>query len=181
MSYSGNIAGIVFALGILAVIFIVPIALIFFIARQFKSWLARALIIFAFIAIPAALLIFSGLIGTSTKRIEKEHCISVPSSASNIKCEPFFAISVFIDGGGTASFEMSRGDLPVFITQFKQLRTQDRAEDPNDWTVNHDMPRNFGHTIYNFTGFSHDGNVMHIDVHDIDTAKVGVWIGTISN
>jgi hypothetical protein len=181
MSYSDSFVTIVLALGILLLIFIVPIALAFFIARQLKSWLARALFIFAVVATPSALLFFSGLAGSSAKRIGKEHCISVPSSASNIQCEPFFAISIFLDGGGTASFEMPRNDLPSFLTQFKSLRTIPAPNDTTDWRVTHSVPDRFGQRITSFDGVSRDGNIIHMDVYNIDSSRVGVWVGTISN
>ena len=114
-------------------------------------------------------------------RIKQEHTLTVPASASHIHCDPFFAISIFLDTGGEASFEMSRNDLPIFLAQLKFLRSESRPDDPSDMLVNNEVPDHFGRLISTFDGFSHDGNVMHIDVYDIDASTVGVWIGTISN
>jgi len=173
---------LILLLGFLALIVAAPILLVVFIAKRIKNKRTRIFFILIALIVPFSSLFFTGFIGTSAARIERDHSISVPHSAFNIQCnDGFVSMTTFADVGAEASFEMSREDLPTFLAQFKSLEAMPVPNDPLDGFVHHPVPEHFGRMIFTFYGMSRDRNVMHVDVYDIDDAKVGVCLDTCWN
>ncbi len=180
-----NFLIILIAIIVLALIVVTPIVLTGYIAKRIKSKQDRVIFILTILIIlsaPFAFLFASGFIGISAARIERDHSISVPHSATNIQCDDgFVSMTTFADVGARASFQMSRDDLSTFLAQFKFLESRSVPNDPPDGFVHHPVPEHFGRVIFTFYGMSRDGNVMHVDVYDIDNAKVGVCLDTCWN
>jgi hypothetical protein len=169
-------AGGFFVFAVCALIIFVPIALIGFLTWRIKSGFRRGIFLFAIVVIPLVALYFDGFIGSSAARLTHDHSFRVPASVTNIRCDDFLSMTSFMDSGASAHFEMARADLPALWSQFKISSTN--AESDSTPAM---PPPGFGKLIKGVSGKSRDGNVMHLDIYDINPERVGVYIVTIWN
>jgi len=119
----------------------------------------------------------TGFMGSTRARIALDHSINLPSSASHIVCEDFFTLTPFSDAGASASFEISRNDLPAVLAQFPKGLDKPLPDDHGPMTA----PSNFKGLIARYRGGSRDGNVCWIDVFEVDAQTDGVVIATSWN
>src|SRR5262245_60846028 len=65
----------------------------------------------------------SGCWGNSARRIEREHGLMLPASATQFVCRGDAWKHIFIDSGAASAFEMASDDLPKFLAQLKIKKT----------------------------------------------------------
>ena len=105
------------------------------------------------------LLYFTGIVGSSRARVERDHSIKLPSFASEITCAPFISLSWLWDSGESASFLMLQKDLDDVIRQL------------NDTKISAEGLR----------GVSKDGNIVAISIEERSNGKLRVTINTSWN
>ena len=119
--------------------------------------------------------------GNSRARAEREHGISIPSSANHIQCRGD-AWLPFLDRGATTMFEMSAKDLSAFVAQLPvdsrsapSLRTGDPAV--NGWNVWPIGSATFVPANRPYGGFRHTwrGNAVPIEMLSCSSPK-GDWL-----
>ena len=140
--------------------------------RAKNKWI-RLATIFAIMGIPLLLLYLDGFIGSSVKRLARDHSFDAPVSVTDISCDGFVTLTTFIDDGASAHFKMARSDISRLLSQFKNHS----GSHGSDWTPS-TSPTGFGKLIETYDGVSQRGNVMHIDIYDINSTQVGVIIAT---
>ncbi len=104
----------------------------------------------------------TGFIGSSAMRVSREHSASLPSSATDIHCEGFFAITTFGDYGATATFKMGNQDLSAFLSQFT-------------WDSD---PHAISSQKMVYEGRSREGNSVYLETYQIDDSHIGIRIIT---
>jgi len=127
---------------------------------------------------PVSIAFFTGFVGNSRARIERDHSLVLPPSISNIRCDGFVSLTTFLDSRACASFRLSRKDLDAFLPQFSTFRSSPSI--PADWP---DFPNGSpawrsGRLMAAYTGKSMDGNVQWMEIRSIDPNSVGICLVT---
>lgn len=105
------------------------------------------------------LLYFSGIVGSSRARFERDHSIKLPTAATEITCDPFISLSCLWDSGESASFVMLQKDLDDVIRQFNNTRISPEG----------------------LRGVSKDGNIVAISTEERSNGELRVTIKTTWN
>lgn len=126
------------------------------------------------------ILYYTGIIGSSERRLATEQSISPPESTAHICCGGFFSIPTFGDFDASASFEIARSDLPSLLAQFV-WDTDVKDEEPRGLEELMVVPPQFGNPTLFYRGWSSGRNRVYLQTYDIDTTVVGVCIYTIWN
>ena len=115
-----------------------------------------------------------GYVGSSLKRISREHSLNLPPSSSSANCEGWVSLTTVSDVGATADFVVDRDELDQLVTQL------DKRKEPVERLLNwsYKVPGNFGPPIRYFEGVSKDGNFATIEVYDLDARLVGICLRT---
>ena len=124
---------------------------------------------------------FAFVVGNSRVRAEREHGVSLPSSARHIQCKGDEWCS-FFDRGLATTFEMSTNDLGSFVAQ---LRIRSRSApartsgDPtvNDWNVWPQRSATFFPGNGPYGGFRHtwDGDAVPVEMLSC-SSPTGDWL-----
>ena len=105
------------------------------------------------------LLYFSGIVGSSRARVERDHSIKLPTAAAEITCDPFISLPWLWDSGESASFVMLQKDLDDVIRQFNNTRISPEG----------------------LRGVSKDGNIVAISTEERSNGELRVTIKTTWN
>jgi hypothetical protein len=124
--------------------------------------------------------------GNSASRIEREHGLVLPPSASQFVCRGDAWKHTFIDAGAASAFEIASNDLPKFLAQLK-IKDTHKGAFGQDYT-NSIYPGNPQYQIHRpwMTGTpletyqctSPKGDFLSIQIWPIDGSHVGVCLYT---
>jgi hypothetical protein len=158
-----------------------PLAVLVFLWRRAQTPKGKT-IFFIFLLLllcgPPLAAFTTGFIGDSRARIERDHSIVLPRSASNIRCYGFVSLTIFLDVSAWASFTLSRTDLDGFLRQFAAFKSSPSI--PAVWPdlTNYSPWSRSGHLMTAYTGKSIDGNVQWMGIWSIDANSVGICLVT---
>jgi hypothetical protein len=127
---------------------------------------------------PTAALV-RGFVGQNKKRIEREHGLKLPLSASNFVCRGD-ALLILQDRGAASAFEMNSDELPKFIAQLRIRRTESNGVGiifPSNPQYQVQRPWMTGKSIIYYCASS-KGNSLHVQIWDVEDRKVGVCLYT---
>ena len=119
----------------------------------------------AILTVIAIILVFglhlTGFIGSSRARVERDHSVRLPQSASNFNCFGFISLSWLWDSGESATFSVSSTDLEGIFSQFRKSKSVNESE--------------------TFRGISRDGNIAVITITSLPDGAAQVQISTAWN
>ena len=125
-----------------------------------------------------------GCVGQPAWRIEREHGLKLPVSASHFECRGDAWLRDVIDCGAASTFEMSKQDLPDLVSQLQIHKThpaEPASSCPfpsNDqYQVVH-RPWMSGTPLADYSCASRTGDELFVRVFAIDDARVGVCLYT---
>ena len=119
----------------------------------------RAAILQTVSAMLMVALFMAGIIGSSRARVERDHSIELPASASSFVCRPFVSLSWLWDSWETATFSISKFDFDAVIGQFRDVKE----------------------TSDGLRGVSRYGNVVAVSTKETHPGKLEVTIDTFWN
>jgi len=142
----------------------------------------------ALIAIAVAALIAGagGCRGNSARRIEREHGLVLPASATQFVCRGDAWKHIFMDSGAASAFEMASNDLPKFLSQLKIKETHKGTFRPDysDYIYSsnpqYQISRSWmeGTPLETYQCASPTGDWLTVQVWPIDASHVGVCLYT---
>lgn len=116
----------------------------------------------------------TGFLGNSSARVAREHSVTLPPSASNIRCEGLFAITALGDFEADTSFDVTAADLPGILSQF----TWQLAASTKSISEFMPVPMRFSRPGAMRRGVSRDGNEVILQPYDLGAGRDGVCICT---
>lgn len=124
---------------------------------------------------------FAGVIGHSARRINREHGLWLPASATNFQCYGDAWLRMISDCGAASTFEMAKSDLPSLISQIT-VRESTSGVATSIFPAN---PR-YQVTASWFAGLpqstyeckSPTGDSLSVQIWPIDDSRVGVCLYT---
>ena len=127
----------------------------------------------------------TGCLGQSARRINKEHGLSVPASASNFLCGGDAWIPVCPDCGAASAFEIASNDVPAFLAQlkvrdsFKGIREgYGSSIFPGNPQYQIHRPWMTGAPLETFYCASPTGDFLAVQIWRIDAIRIGVCLYT---
>lgn len=165
---------------VLAVIITGPVIGYVLLFRRIKSPKKRVILTAAYIGIPVILLFVFGFWGSTRARVARDHSVSLPVSASQIRCEGVVSLPTFGDFSADVSFEISAADLPALLSAFK-WDPDTATPDIDPLSKRMSVPSHFGEITSLRSGMSRNGNRVYLQTHNIGDGRIGVCIYTIWN
>ena len=145
---------------------------------KFRLLIAVALAVVCMVTCPFVF----GYFGNTFRRVNREHGLRIPSSASHLVCRGDAWIPV-LDRTAVTTFQIARADLSAFTNQL-------RVRPPDDFyfgfrSTNYDGQRHlFPSPHYSVTNIatyycdSPTGDFLFVDLWDVDDSRVGVCLYT---
>jgi hypothetical protein len=127
-----------------------------------------------------------GYVGSSAKRIQREHGLRLPSSARNFVCRGDAWMHNFMDSGAASAFEMAPSDLPSLVSQLKPFPNQQNGFGLDDTgcgvpcnpQYQIERPWMTGIPLKKYCSVSSTGDSVEVQVWAIDDTHVGVLLYT---
>ena len=145
------------------------------------------LLLFILLCIGLALftVIYGACIGSSAKRVTREHGLVLPASASHFVCKGDAWIMI-MDRGAASAFEIASNDVPRFLAQLKIKDTHhgDHRPEysnsifPGNPQYQVQTPWMSGSPMETYHCASPVGDFLDVQIWPIDAAHVGVCLYT---
>ena len=140
----------------------------------------RLFIAFGILLLCGVALYATGFLGSSFARVARDYSVTLPPSASHIRCGGLFSITTFGDFAADTSFEVGTTDLPAVLSQFTW---QPDVSDASMESLAECMavPAGFTHPSALRWGRSREGNTVYFQSYALSAERTGVCIYTIWN
>jgi len=124
-----------------------------------------------------AALFYLGWVGDSKARVQSDHSINLPESASSIHCSGFISTR-FFDSIERASFILPKDDLAFFVSQIQSLPRMGKSD--TDFSEILLIPASWAAApvISQYCRRSLDGNLLVTKILDIGNSNAGVILTT---
>ena len=109
-------------------------------------------------------------------RLEHEHGLHLPASATSIECRGDAWIG-FLDRGASSSFVIAANELETFVSQLK-IEPRGHSFIPSNWQYQLHAAWRKGVPISTYACDSPVGDWLHVEVWPVDQAQVGVCLYT---
>lgn len=135
------------------------------------------LAVIATVAVPAiAFTIFWPRFRDSRSRVEHEHGLHLPASASAFECRGDAARG-FLDRGAASAFVMSTNDLPLFVSQLK-VHPGHATFIPSNSQYHLHVPWRKLRPTTTYSCNSPVGDWLHVEVWPVNDTQVGICLYT---
>jgi hypothetical protein len=126
------------------------------------------------------LLFVFGYVGSSARRITREHGLRLPASAHAFLCRGDAWKHTFIDSAAASAFEMDSVDVPLFVSQLKVRPLLESCGPglPSNSQYQISRPWLTGPATKAYCCESPTGDWLTVQIWRIDGARVGVVLYT---